>query len=49
MHTLTLMTGYDVAARVKVVARWQELEDQAHCAWPLTKLTCLKSKRPSCP
>lgn len=26
-HTLTLMTGYDVVARAKVVARWEELED----------------------
>lgn len=28
-HTLTLMTGYDVVARAKVVTRWQELEAAA--------------------
>jgi phage regulator Rha-like protein len=25
-HTLTLLTGYDVKARMKVIKRWQELE-----------------------
>jgi phage regulator Rha-like protein len=27
-HTLTLLTGYDVKARFKVINRWQELEEQ---------------------
>ena len=27
-HTLTLLLGYDTAARLKVVKRWQELEQQ---------------------
>jgi phage regulator Rha-like protein len=28
-HTLTLLTGYDAKARMKVIRRWQELETQA--------------------
>jgi phage regulator Rha-like protein len=44
-HTLTLLTGYDIAARFKVVARWQELEEKAavipfdqHPDWYITRL-----------
>jgi phage regulator Rha-like protein len=28
-HTLTLLTGYDAKARMRVIRRWQELETQA--------------------
>jgi phage regulator Rha-like protein len=27
-HTLTLMAGYDVKARMKIIKRWQELEEK---------------------
>lgn len=35
-HTITLLTGYDVEARHKVVKRWQELEQQQSFVVPQT-------------
>lgn len=41
-HSYTLMTGYDVVARHKVVKRWQELEAQAAPAVPQTMAQALR-------
>ena len=42
-HTLTLLTGYDAKARMKVVRRWQELEANAVVSLPQTYLDALKA------
>lgn len=41
--TLTLMLGYDVAARFKVVQRWQELEEQVKPKLPSNYIEALQA------
>ena len=41
-HTITLLTGYDVEARHKVVQRWQQLEQHAGPAVPQTMAQALR-------
>lgn len=42
-HTLTLLTGYDAKARMKVVRRWQELEAARQPALPQSYIEALKA------
>ena len=42
-HTLTLLTGYDAKARLRVVKRWQELEATPKYVLPTTYLEALKA------
>ena len=40
--TICLLTGYDTAARMKVIQRWQALENNAPLALPQTRIQALR-------